>query len=276
MRPLLRPIMAHCASMCVGSIKRGVGLPLFLLLVLLIAPLRSGAAASDPDVADVHYPHVLLERLAFGSCNKQKRRAEQEAVWAGVAAFEPQVWLWTGDAVYAENHSVPALEEALRAQLQVPGYATALAGGGGGSGGNGLERRAQPVLVDGVWDDHDLGINDGGKEVPHLAARQDAYLDFLDQSRSLAASVSRVLSSAKPASNSSSAAAASSSSSSSSSSGEAEGEDEDEDAVLEAQDREREREREQQRRDAARRGRRGLYRSLTFGVPPRKKLVSLL
>ena len=36
------------------------------------------------------------------------------------------------------------------------------------------------MLVDGVWDDHDLGINDGGKEVPHLAARALRDADQLD------------------------------------------------------------------------------------------------
>ena len=43
---------------------------------------------------------------------------------------------------------------------------------------------ASPTLhaVDGVWDDHDFGINDGGKNsVPadQHAARQRLYLDFM-------------------------------------------------------------------------------------------------
>lgn len=60
--------------------------------------------------------------------------------------------LWTGDAVYAENHSVASLEETLETQRHhVEGYMRLA--------------HLEGVGIDGVWDDHDLGINDAGKEV---------------------------------------------------------------------------------------------------------------
>ncbi|MEL7161022.1 MAG: DUF1499 domain-containing protein, partial [Bacteroidota bacterium] len=39
---------------------------------------------------------------------------------------------------------------------------------------------AAKTQVFGVWDDHDYGINDGGKEWPHQAAAKALMLDFLD------------------------------------------------------------------------------------------------
>lgn len=35
------------------------------------------------------------------------------------------------------------------------------------------------IAVDGVWDDHDLGRNDAGREYEHRREAQEAFLDFL-------------------------------------------------------------------------------------------------
>ena len=49
-----------------------------------------------------------LTRLAFGSCSKQ---LQPQPLWTPIAAFDPQVWLWSGDAVYAEGGVTSAVEK---------------------------------------------------------------------------------------------------------------------------------------------------------------------
>lgn len=105
------------------------------LLAIWLWVCGLGICAAD-EQADAVYPSVLLERVAFGSCNKQNKTDLQIVAWASVAAFNPQLWLWTGDAVYSETHSVASLEAAFAQQLAVPSYRRFLATG---------------ARVDGVW-----------------------------------------------------------------------------------------------------------------------------
>ncbi len=74
---------------------RGFGANLIIPGVLLwcFGGVRSNFSDND---ADVRYPNILLERVAFGSCNKQTKLAEQNETWAAVDAYGPQLWLWTG------------------------------------------------------------------------------------------------------------------------------------------------------------------------------------
>lgn len=130
------------------------------LLVARAALASSTALASGEEVsADGSLPHVELRTVAFGSCNKQDR---EQPLWPAVQAFDADLWLWTGDAVYANNRTVEALREAMAQQRAHPGYAG-----------------SSTKLVEGVWDDHDFGINDAGKEVPSKSDRQNAFLSFL-------------------------------------------------------------------------------------------------
>ena len=127
---------------------------LLLLLLLHIHP----SASSTP-----HLPPPPITRLAFGSCNKQ---GSAQPLWEHVLAFDPQAWLWTGDSVYAKTHgwNVSALEVAYAQQRRRAGYAQLLERG---------------TVVDGVFDDHDLGMNDAGGGHPILAESRRCFLDFL-------------------------------------------------------------------------------------------------
>jgi len=131
--------------------------PLQLLLLLL-----GLAAAADED-----YTEVALKRMAFTSCVKAWRPGQAD-LWPQVENFDPQLWLWTGDAVYANGTALSYLAPAFEEQLRVPAYERFLA-----------YAAERGVKVDGVWDDHDLGVNDGGAETPDIPARQELFLDFL-------------------------------------------------------------------------------------------------
>jgi hypothetical protein len=139
---------------------------LLLLCLALSLPL---AASGGP--ADAARPDVLLERLAFGSCNKAFWPACSDChqrLWSAVRAKSPQMWLWAGDAVYLGHDQPRDLLSAFKAQQAVPGYKQLLAEG---------------VAVDGIYDDHDYGGNDEGKHNPWKAHAKTAFLDFIGVAR---------------------------------------------------------------------------------------------
>lgn len=99
--------------------------------------------------------------MAFGSCRKQHK---SQQIWRAVAALQPDLWLWTGDAVYPKPRSSPAAIRAAYVNASADADAQLL---------------AKTVRhVDGVYDDHDYGENDGGR---HYAGREAARQIFLDQ-----------------------------------------------------------------------------------------------
>eukprot|EP00037_Helgoeca_nana_P007988 m.71651 g.71651 ORF g.71651 m.71651 type:complete len:471 (+) comp18653_c0_seq1:297-1709(+) len=105
--------------------------------------------------------------IAFGSCNKQYL---PQPAWDAILRKAPDLFLFTGDAVYTNaNHldQVEAIHEALAMQSARTEYKDFVA----------------RIPVDGVWDDHDYGRNDAGKEFEDRAESQEAFLSFLQVPR---------------------------------------------------------------------------------------------
>ena len=69
----------------------------------------------------------------------------------------------TGDSVYAKNNSLTGLESALKSLSDNTLYRTFRAN----------------VEVDGTWDDHDMGVNDGGKHVTMRKERQEMFATYV-------------------------------------------------------------------------------------------------
>nr|PIM01974.1 phosphodiesterase/alkaline phosphatase D family protein [Toxoplasma gondii COUG] len=154
----------------------------------------SPSFSPSPSAADgVHaFP---LRRLAFGSCFKtheqaasllsplralllsERERLEAEAerrrelrrlenaVWHRVKEQSPNAWIWMGDAGYAQSHDVAAVRLALKQVKDVDPF---------------RELRASLHFLDGTWDDHDYGMNDGGRFQKNREQLRQAFLDFLD------------------------------------------------------------------------------------------------
>ena len=75
----------------------------------------------------------------------------------------PNLWLWLGDSVYAKQ-SVRSLNKSYAHLKQSQPY----------------KDFSSKLDVDGIWDDHDLGVNDGGKYVKDKDVRAKLFLDFLN------------------------------------------------------------------------------------------------
>jgi len=116
----------------------------------LLILLASGMAWADD---------APLERIAFGSCNNQDL---PQPLWKTIAAFNPQLWIWLGDNIYGDSEDMSVLAAKWDKQKSNPEY------------------RMLTCPVTGTWDDHDFGVNDGGKDYPMKAASQRLFLKFLD------------------------------------------------------------------------------------------------
>ncbi len=92
---------------------------------------------------------AVLTRIAFGSCDQQAR---SQQIWSQIAAQQPQLFMMIGDNVYGDTGWTG---DAGLASLRTA-YATLAARE------EFRDFRAKvPMLT--VWDDHDFGINDGGR-----------------------------------------------------------------------------------------------------------------
>jgi alkaline phosphatase D len=100
-----------------------------------------------------------VTRVAFGSCSQQDKPIP---ILERVVAFQPQLWIWMGDNIYADT--IDRNEMAAKyAQL---------------AANQDYARLVENCTVIGTWDDHDYGKNDAGKEYPMRETSQECFLDF--------------------------------------------------------------------------------------------------
>jgi len=122
-------------------------------ITFLFAAAIAATSASASDKA--------LTRIAFGSCNKHDR---PQLVWEAIVEYSPQLWIWLGDNVYGDTEDIDLLRQKWSAQKNHGAY----------------RALASSAIITGIWDDHDYGVNDGGKDYPMKEQSQQAFLDFLD------------------------------------------------------------------------------------------------
>lgn len=101
-----------------------------------------------------------LEVITFGSCSKQN---EKQPMWKSIADENPDLWIWSGDNIYGDSEDMSVLKKKYNEQLSHPAY----------------QRFLERVPIVGTWDDHDYGVNDGGKEYPMKKQSRDLMFDFL-------------------------------------------------------------------------------------------------
>ncbi|KAF7458560.1 alkaline phosphatase family protein [Cryptosporidium felis] len=134
-----------------------------LTLLTLAALIEVRAAKGDGS------SNKVLESLVFVSCVDGQRRDESgrlvsQDFWDVVGRERPDALFWMGDSIYTKCGSPVCLREGYSLQKNNKHYKKLLDSG---------------IYVDGTWDDHDYGVNDGGKEVPFKEESQQIFLDFL-------------------------------------------------------------------------------------------------
>ena len=122
--------------------------------VLLLATFASVSAFAGEPAAD-----LPVSRIAVGSCAKQNRPMP---IWSAVSGFKPDVLLMLGDNVYGDTEDMTVLRGAYDLLAADRGF--------------GAIRNTVPIVA--IWDDHDYGVDDGGREYPKRADSQQVFLDF--------------------------------------------------------------------------------------------------
>ncbi len=139
------------------------------LAALLGEDFNADAPKAAPPIADVVKPGAgpiadaapapPLRRIAFGSCATQER---PQPIWDAVAAAKPDLLLMLGDNIYADTENMNVMRAKYAKLAAMPGFQTL--------------RASVPILA--TWDDHDLGVNDGGSDYPMKVESQKVFLDF--------------------------------------------------------------------------------------------------
>jgi alkaline phosphatase D len=99
-----------------------------------------------------------ITRIACGSCYKPER---DNGIWRVIAAEQPQAFLFMGDNIYADTDDPKVMKEKYQRLVTLPDYATF--------------SKTVPILP--IWDDHDYGKNDAGREFPMKEASARLFFD---------------------------------------------------------------------------------------------------
>jgi alkaline phosphatase D len=146
-------------------------------LTLLCAVMLTACATSDftyktvdvpPSATTVPGEELLtkgVQRIAFGSCSKQQL---PQPLWKRIAADRPDLFLWTGDVIYADTKNMAKLSTLYRSEQTQAEYSQFL---------------ATKIPMIGVYDDHDYGENDSGREYAMKDASKDLFLDFIGEAK---------------------------------------------------------------------------------------------
>ena len=103
-----------------------------------------------------------VEAIAFGSCLKQTR---PQPIWESVRASKPDVFVLLGDNIYGDTRDMEKLKSRWATFGAFPEF---------------KKLRSDCRLL-AIWDDHDYGENDAGREFPKKAESQQIFLDFLGE-----------------------------------------------------------------------------------------------
>ncbi|EEA06957.1 uncharacterized protein CMU_033420 [Cryptosporidium muris RN66] len=133
---------------------------LYLAIFLFI-----GKATSKADYESKH----VLGSLVFLSCvdgqktNKDGSYIGQE-FWSSILKYKPDALFWIGDSIYTKCSHPECIKRGYSIQNSNKEYQVIKKSG---------------IYIDGTWDDHDYGINDGDKHFEYKETSQQLFLDFL-------------------------------------------------------------------------------------------------
>ena len=104
----------------------------------------------------------LPTRIAFGSCANQYRPMP---VLDQVVALDPDLFIFLGDNIYGDTEDMDILQEKYQILADREEFQRL--------------KKSTPILA--IWDDHDYGQNDAGKEYPKKVESKEVFLNFWDE-----------------------------------------------------------------------------------------------
>ena len=98
-------------------------------------------------------------RLAFGSCSKQWK---PQPILRQVIAQKPDLFIYLGDNIYGDTRDMAELRNEYSKLGAKPEF----------------QALRESTRVFAIWDDHDYGENDAGKNYPHKEKSKSIFMDF--------------------------------------------------------------------------------------------------
>lgn len=106
------------------------------------------------------YQDKTLSRIVFGSCCDQDK---PQPIWDKILERHPELFIFLGDNIYGDTRDMAVLKA--KYAIQAKNYAPI--------------KEASEVIA--IWDDHDFGENDAGKEYPFRDQSKELFFDFWDE-----------------------------------------------------------------------------------------------
>lgn len=103
-----------------------------------------------------------VSRIAFGSCNDQN---DPQPLWKDLATTKPDLFIWGGDAIYADWESSYNLKSSYLKQFNHKEYKKF--------------RSTTPII--GTWDDHDYAFDNANGTLQTKDISKKHFLDFLEE-----------------------------------------------------------------------------------------------
>ncbi len=132
---------------------------IFILFLALFPSLLSAEGKSD-----VSFPNTIT-KIAFGSCYKGKANSNHDPIFDVAVECKPDLFIFLGDNIYGDTSDMKVLEKK---------YAILGAH-------RGFQNIVKNTKVLATWDDHDYGVNDGGKSYSKKVESQKIFLDFFNE-----------------------------------------------------------------------------------------------
>ena len=101
---------------------------LFILLLSCTNHLDRSSSAIDAHKNSLDNPwtvsppkqsNQVIEKIAFESCNHQDR---DQSIWNAIREYQANLWIWTGDAVYANTSDPQKMRATYSKQLSRDEY----------------------------------------------------------------------------------------------------------------------------------------------------------
>ncbi|KAL2609469.1 hypothetical protein R1flu_028042 [Riccia fluitans] len=181
---LLNLLLFYTRMLWQGAVYISEGKGLWSIVAVIRR--RTAVALASFTKYELKQEEAVVSRVAFGSCANQ---SAPQPIWTAISAFDPQVFIWLGDNIYADAKlpvrfigrkrtsgpfkntprfwpvSAEEMQKKYMMAKSISGYSA-------------LRKTTQII---GTWDDHDYGMNDAGKELSSKDVSQQLMLDFLDE-----------------------------------------------------------------------------------------------
>ena len=122
--------------------------------------LFSCSSKTETNIND-HYVAPYQMKIGFGSCLKQNK---DMPIFEAIKSDSFDIFLMLGDNVYGDSQTedLKELKSAYKKQKE------------------NFNNMGLNLPFEAIWDDHDYGLNDGGKNYPFKEQAKELFLDFWD------------------------------------------------------------------------------------------------